>query len=190
MIFSPVTTNGKGKKVRTRMNFEQLITERYSVRNFKPEHLPQDVIDTILAAAHKAPTGCNFQPQRILVLNTDESIAKLRACTKCHFGAPTALLVCHNKDESWRRKYDGALSSPIDATIVATFLMLAAQNEGVGSCWVMHFDPTAVREQFHIPQHIDPVALLVLGYPSDEEKPLELHYSVRPMEETVVYDSF
>ena len=86
------------------MDFEKLITERYSVRSFRQEHLPEDVTDKILAAAHKAPTGCNYQPQRILVLNTDASIEKLRACTKCHFNAPAAMLVCHNKDESWKKK--------------------------------------------------------------------------------------
>lgn len=56
------------------MEFQKLIEERYSVRNFKQEHLPQEVINTIIAAGHKAPTGCNYQPQRILVLNTDEDI--------------------------------------------------------------------------------------------------------------------
>ena len=53
------------------MEFEQLIAERYSVRSFLPEHLPQETIDRILWAGHCAPTGCNYQPQRILVLNTD-----------------------------------------------------------------------------------------------------------------------
>ena len=172
------------------MDFESLIDARYSVRNFKPEHLPQVVVDKILAAGHKAPTGCNYQPQRILVLNTDESMEKLKGCTKCHFNAPTALLICHNKDESWKRVYDGALSSPVDATIVTTYMMLAAQNEGVGSCWVMHFNPTAMREQFHIPDHIEPVALLVLGYPSDNAKPIDMHFAFRPMDETVCYDEF
>ena len=133
------------------MDFEKLITDRYSVRSFQPEHLPQQVIDAILEAGHKAPTGCNYQPQRILVLNTDESIEKLKNCTKCHFDAPTAMLVCHNTEESWKRPYDGALSSSVDAVIVTTYLMLAAQNEGVGSCWVMHFDPKAMRDTFHIP---------------------------------------
>ena len=99
------------------MEFEKLIEERYSVRSFKPEHLPKTVIDKILDAGHKAPTGCNFQPQRILVLNTDEAIEKLKGCTKCHFGAPTAMLICHNSDESWKRVYDGALSSPDDVKI-------------------------------------------------------------------------
>ena len=51
------------------MDLKKIITERYSVRNFKREHLPQTVIDKILEAGHKAPTGCNYQPQRILVLS-------------------------------------------------------------------------------------------------------------------------
>ena len=172
------------------MDFEKIITERYSVRNFKPEHLPQTVIDKILEVGHKAPTGCNYQPQRILVLNTDESIAKLKECTKCHFNAQAAMLVCHNKDESWVRKYDGALSSPVDAVIVTTHMMLEAHNIGVGCCWVMHFDPNAMRETFNIPDNVEPIALLVMGYPSDDAKPLDLHFESRPIEETVFYDCF
>ena len=172
------------------MEFTNLIEERCSVRNFKPEHLPREVLEKILAAGHLAPTGCNYQPQRILVLNTDESIEKLRACTKCHFGAPTALLVCHNTAESWVRPYDGALSSPVDAVIVATHMMLAAWNEGVGSCWVMHFDPARMRETFAIPDGIEPAALLVMGYPAENAKPLPLHFKTRPITETVVYDRF
>ena len=172
------------------MEFTKVITDRYSVRNFRQEHLPQNVLDTILAAAHKAPTGCNYQPQRILVLNTDESAAKLRSCTKCHFGAPTAMLICHNREESWTRPYDGAKSSPVDAVIVATHIMLAAWNEGVGSCWVMHFDPDAMRKTFCIPEHVEPAALLVLGYPAEDAKPIPMHFKTRPMEEVVVYDSF
>lgn len=172
------------------MDFEKLVNERYSVRSFKTEHLSQKVIDKILDAGHIAPTGCNYQPQRILVLNTDEAVKKLQDCTKCHFGAPTAMLICHNKEESWVRKYDGALSSPVDAAIVTTHMMLAAHNEGVGCCWVMHFDPAAMRESFNIPENIEPVALLVMGYPTEDAQPLEMHYKTRPMDEIVVYDSF
>ena len=172
------------------MDFEKLITDRYSVRNFKPEHLPQDIIDKILLAGHKAPTGCNYQPQRILVINTDEAINKLRECTKCHFSAPTAILVCHNKDESWLRKYDGALSSPVDAAIVATHIMLAAHNEGVGCCWVMHFDPEAIRKAYEIPHNIEPIALLVMGYPTEDAQPLEMHFKTRALDDVVFYDKF
>ena len=172
------------------MEFEKLITERYSVRNFKAEHLPDECISKILQAAHKAPTGCNNQPQRILVLNSDDSIEKLQKCTKCHFNAPTAMIVCYNEDESWKRPYDGALSAPVDGAIVATHMMLAAHNIGVGSCWVMHFNPSLVKEEFNIPDNIKPLAILVMGYPDDAAAPHDFHNKFRPMEETIVYEQF
>ncbi len=172
------------------MDYEKLITERYSVRKFKNEHLPKECIEAIINAAHKAPTGCNYQPQRILVLNTDESIEKLKSCTRSHFEAPTAMFVCYNEDESWKRPYDGALSAPVDASIVATHMMLEAHNIGVGCCWVMHFNPEKVKEAFNIPENIKPLALLVLGYPKEEAIPHEFHYKTRPVEDVVFYDSF
>ncbi len=172
------------------MEFQKLICERYSVRKFRNEHLPQHIIDKILESGHKAPTGCNYQPQRILVLNNDDSVMKLRECTKCHFNAPTAMLVCHNKDESWKRVYDGALSSSVDAVIVTTYMMLAAHETGVGTCWVMHFDPNKMREMFSIPENFEPAALLVMGYPHEDAEPLKLHFETRPIDEVVFYDSF
>lgn len=172
------------------MDFLKLAYERYSVRKFEDKHLEQEVIEQILAAGHVAPTGCNYQPQRILVMNSDESMAKLKRCTKCHFNAPTAMLVCYNKDESWERKYDGALSAPVDASIVTTHMMLMAHSVGVGSCWVMHFDPAAMKEEFHIPDNYIPQALLVMGYPHKESKPIEMHSKVRPMDEVVFYETF
>lgn len=172
------------------MEFNKLISERYSVRKFTDAHVKSEHIDAILHAAHVAPTGCNYQPQRILVLNTDESIAKLKNCTKCHFNAPCAMLVCYNKDETWRRPYDGALSAPVDAAIVTTHMMLAAHNVGVGSCWIMHFDPAKMRESFNIPDNIEPLALLVMGYPAPESAPIELHSKFRPLDEVVYFDSF
>lgn len=172
------------------MDFERVITERYSVRKFENKHLEQEVIDKILHAGHIAPTGCNFQPQRILVLNTDESTARLKQCTKCHFDAPCAMLTCYNKDESWTRPYDGAQSAPVDASIVTTHMMLEAANLGIGTCWVMHFDPVKMREEFDIPQNFVPHALLVMGYPHENAAPIEMHSKTRPLDEVVVYDSF
>jgi len=172
------------------MEFEKLIAERYSVRKFKQKHLDKKDIDKILSAGHLAPTGCNFQPQRILVLNTDQSVEKLKNCTKCHFDAPCAMLVCCNMNESWTRKYDDAKSAPVDAAIVTTHLMLAAHNIGVGSCWVMHFDPGAMREAYNIPENYEPIALLVMGYPADDSEPIAMHSTFRPIEETVAYESF
>lgn len=172
------------------MEFKELIAERYSVRKFKNEHLKKEDIDKILDAGHKAPTGCNNQPQRILVLNTDESISKLKDCTKCHFNTSSAMLVCYNKEESWVRPYDKAISAPVDASIVATHMMLAAYDIGVGCCWVMHFDPSAMRNTFNIPENIEPVALLIMGYPADDSEPKDMHSMFRQLEEVVFYNKF
>ncbi len=169
------------------MEYFDLIKERFSVRSFKEEKLSDNDIETILNAGHLAPTGCNNQPQRIYVFQSDDAIEKLKSCTKCHFNAPNAMLVCYNKDEVWRRKYDGKSSGVADASIVATHMMLAAANIGVGTTWVMHFDPKAMVNTFEIPETQVPVALLVMGYPSDDAKPLELHFESRPISDTVVY---
>lgn len=172
------------------MDFLKLASERYSVRLFKDEHVKKEDIDKILKAGHVAPTGCNFQPQRILVLNTDESIEKLKKCTICHFGAPTAMIVCYNKDETWTRRYDGAISAPVDAAIVTTHMMLMAHSIGVGSTWVMHFDPNAVKEEFNFPENIEPLAILVMGYPAKDAPVHEFHSTFRPLDDVVVYESF
>ena len=172
------------------MDFLKLASDRYSVRKFKNIHLDKDIIDMILKAGHYAPTGCNFQPQRILVINTDEGCEQLKKCTKCHFDAPTAMLVCYNTNECWTRKYDGAKSGIIDASIVATHIMLEAASIGIGSTWVMHFDPFKIKEEFNIPENIEPVALLVMGYPADDAKPLDLHNTFRACEDIVVYENF
>ena len=100
------------------------------------------------------------------------------------------MLICHDTRESWKRPYDGALSSPVDAVIVATHMMLEAHNIGVGTCFVMHFNPFQMRETFGIPEGVEPAALLVMGYPSEDAKPLDLHFKNRPMDEVVRYGRF
>ena len=168
-------------------DFMSLAAERYSVRKFKSEPVSQEAIDQILRAGHLAPTGCNYQPQRIFVIRSAEGMEKLRDCTKCHFGAPMAMLVCYHKAECWTRKYDGEPCGWTDASIVATHMMLQAHEIGVGTTWVMHFDPFAVREAFSLDEQIVPVALLPMGYPAEDAEALPLHSQFRDMEETVSY---
>ncbi len=169
------------------MEYLELIQKRFSVRKFKEEKLNKTDIEKILQAGHLAPTGCNNQPQRIYVMESNEAIEKLKGCTKCHFNAPNAMLVCYNKDEVWRRVYDGKSCGVADASIVATHIMLAAADIGVGTTWVMHFDPQAITAAFDIPDNIIPVALLVMGYPAEDAVPLNMHFEVRPMSDNVIY---
>lgn len=172
------------------MEFEKVIKERYSVRKFKEEKIDKETIDKILEAGLLAPTGKNNQPHKILVINSEEALNKLKECSKCHFDAPLAFLICYNKDECWQRPYDGELSGVIDASIVTTHLMLQAKNLGIGSCWVMHFDPFKMREAFNIPENIIPTALLVMGEPDSDSEPSERHLLSKPIEDIVLYDTF
>lgn len=172
------------------MNFLKLAEERYSVRNFTESAIDSDTINKILKAGHLAPTACNRQPQRILVINSESGIAKLKKCTKCHFGAHTAMLICYDTNECWQRKYDGKNSGEIDASIVTTHMMLEASALGIGTTWVMYFIPEAIREEFSIPSNIEPVALLVMGYPAKDSTPYPGHTEFRPIEEIVSFNEF
>ena len=78
----------------------------------------------------------------------------------------------------------------MDAAIVTTHMMLAAHNIGVGSCWVMHFNPDAMKKTFAIPEKYEPLALLLLGYPAEDAVPKHYHEEVRPMREVVFYEHF
>ncbi len=172
------------------MDFLTLAAERHSVREFKNIPVSSEHLEKILMAGHLAPTGCNFQPQRILVVNSEAGLEKLRLSTKCTFGCSAALIVCYNRDECWTRKYDGMQSGECDASIVCTHMMLEAYELGVGSTWVMHFDPAALKENFNIPENFEPVAILVMGYPADNAKIHPMHDSFRDISETVFYEKF
>ena len=172
------------------MNYRDIIADRYSVRKFRDEKLSKEVMDKIVEAGHLAPTAYNLQPQRILVIDGDETLARLKECTRCHFDAPTAMLVCYDKSECWTRKYDGKSSGEIDASIVTTYMMLAAWDLGVGSTWVMHFNPQAMREKMALPDSLEPVALLVMGYAADDAKPYSGHYEFKDIKDTVFYNRF
>ena len=70
------------------MDFLQLAQNRYSVRKFTERPVEREIIDKILRAGTLAPTAKNLQPQRILVMDTQETLEKLDRATKCRFGAP------------------------------------------------------------------------------------------------------
>ena len=85
------------------MSFRKLAQERYSVRKFSNRPVEKDVIDSILEIGSLAPTAVNYQPQRILVIQSREALAKLKHCTPYHFSAPVALLVCYDRIAAWKR---------------------------------------------------------------------------------------
>lgn len=172
------------------MKFIELAAKRYSVRNFDTKKINHEELNLILKAGQLAPTAGNRQPQRILVLESEDALAKLQTCTIYHFNAPLALLICADKNEAWERSYDGKVHTDIDGSIIATHMMLQAAELGLGSTWVGHFDPAAIREAFNIPINLEPVCLLPIGYPSSEAKPNPNHEKRKDISKTVFYNNF
>lgn len=172
------------------MDFLELAKQRYSVRKFTNQRVEEEKINLILEAGRVAPTAVNYQPQRILLIESEEKLEKLKNCTPYHFNAPIAILVCYDKNTSWKRSFDGKDMGEVDASIVATQMMLEVENIGLGTTWVGHFDPKLIIDAFDIPDNIIPVGLFPVGYPSENSTPHQLHSSRLDLSETVFKDSF
>ncbi len=171
------------------MGILDIIKDRYSVRKYDTRQIEQEKIDEILLAAKHAPTGKNFQPQKIYVLKSAEALEKINGVCPCIFGAPLVMLVCYDEPKAWRSPFvEGYNCGEMDASIVADEMMLTAWSLGIGSCWVKYFDPAEVSKAFDLPENIKPAMILPLGYPAEDSKPLEkMHNSFHPMEEIVEY---
>lgn len=170
------------------MDFLELAKARYSVRKYDPRPIAEDVLNRILEAGNVAPTGVNNQPQRIYVLRSEAALQKIAGLTRCTFGAPTVLIVCNDLTQEWNNPIEPGFSSGVqDVSIVATHIMLQAWEEGVGSCWVNLFSPTAVREAFDLPEHEVPVLLMPLGYPAADAAPSHRHAEHKPIGDTVTF---
>ena len=171
------------------MSFAEMVRQRYSVRKFDSRPVEKEKLDKILEAGRLAPTGCNFQPQRILVVR-GEGLEQMKACTPMQFGQPMVLVVCWDSRESWKHR-NGRDYGLVDGTIVLTQMMYEAQELGIGSLIVGLYKEKELRENFHIPDHYEVTGLLLLGYPAEDCQPHpRLHDARKAVEETVFYGSF
>lgn len=171
------------------MDFLTLAKERYSCREFLEKKVEKEKIEKILEAARLAPTAGNYQPQRILVLQDEEKLSKLGECTRFGWNAPLIMVVCYDKNVSWKRKYDNNDEGIVDASIVTTHMMLEVQDLGLGSTWIGSFDPKKIREVYNIPENLEIVSLLAIGYPSENLKISEMHYKRNPLNEFIYWDN-
>lgn len=169
------------------MDLLNLMKDRYSVRSFLDKPIEDEKIEAILEAGRVAPTACNNQPQKILVLKSAEALEKWRRCTVCHFNEQLVMIVCYDKNQCWKREYDGQNSGYVDASIVTTHMMLEAESLGIGSTWVMYFIPDALRKEFEIPDNLEAVSVLTMGYAADNAKPASQHSSRKALGENVKY---
>ena len=151
------------------MEFDELIAKRYSVRAYKPEPVEDDKLQKVLNAARLAPTACNLQPFKLIVVKTHGREDELRKIYKADWFAHAPVLICGCTipSQAWVRQYDNKNHADIDLAIAMDHLILAATNLGLGTCWIAAFDPDAARRVLNIPDNLTPAIFTPLGYPAD-----------------------
>ncbi|MCP4397787.1 MAG: nitroreductase [bacterium] len=154
------------------MEFSELIEARYSVRAYKTDAIEEEKLQRILDAANLAPTASNRQSFRLILIHTEgKEDALKKIYPKTWFAqAPLVICACGLPEENWVRK-DGKNYNDVDVAIVMDHLILAAANEGLGTCWIGAFNPNETRKFLSLPDEIEPVALTPLGYPADKARP-------------------
>ncbi|MDR1155322.1 MAG: nitroreductase family protein [Bacteroidales bacterium] len=170
------------------MDFLEIMRKRYSVRQYTGRKVERENLEKLLEAARVAPTAANRQPQRLIVVESAAGLEKLKRAAKT-FDAPLAIIVCADHDESWKRPCDRQDSAYVDASIVTDHLMLEAASLELGSVWVMNFNPETVKAEFNIPSRIEPVSILMIGYP-DAKNPAPEKKNRKPLSETVAYEGY
>ncbi len=151
------------------MTFLQLCKARYSCRAYRPDPVAAGKLDYVLACARLAPSACNKQPWRLRVISDATRLEPLRDCyARPWFAtAPAVIVVSVRHDESWVRPFDGKAHADIDAAIITEHICLAAAEQGLGTCWVCHFDAPRVHELLGLDAEEEAVALVPIGLPAD-----------------------
>lgn len=150
------------------MDFTELIKTRESIRSYDPSRpVPEETLKRILDAGRIALSAANRQPWKFLVISSPEMLEKIRLCYNREWfsDAPLIIAVVGLKDQAWTRSFDGYNSVETDAAIAMTHIILAAENEGVGACWIANYEPVRLREALGIDGNQEVFGITPLGYP-------------------------
>lgn len=167
------------------MEFNDVLNHRYSCRAFAAQGVEQEKVNRILEAGRIAPTAVNMQPVHIWAVSNPETLEDIKGVTRSNYGAPMLLVVGCRPADAWVRRYDGKNGAEVDAAIIATYLMLAAENEGLATLWVGSFDPALLRDILPGTDGYELVAMINVGYPAPDCKPSAMHAERKPVGELV-----
>ena len=152
------------------MDFYDVIKTRRSIRSFSSKQIPEQTLKRILNAARLAPSANNRQPWRYIIIRDTEKInqiAQLASNQLFIAEAPVVVVICGLRYTN-RHSWFGESMYILETAISIEHLVLAARNEGLGTCWVGAFDKQGVEKLLNIPQGSPPIMITPLGYPKDE----------------------
>ena len=149
------------------MNVSEAILRRRSIRRFKEDPITQDDLIKILEAARWAPTAVNRQKTRFIAVTNDELLKKIADNSKIvffkqsHAAQSKAMIVVCIDSNQWIEEVGAAIQN----------ILLMSKALGIGSCWIGAFNRNVVRELLEIPISYKIIALILLGYYSEEPHP-------------------
>ena len=172
--------------------FLELVRSRRSIRRYKPDPIDPAVLTRILEAGSLAPSGNNTQPWRFIVVRDREM--KERLCDVSGkqpwiLEAPVTIAVVGDilskiktppsvgAEPSIDDPMQGLilLKTVRDATIAADHIVMAAEDEGLGSCWIAMFEQADIAPVLGVPPSCYVVALITLGIPAERPAPRPRH---------------
>jgi len=166
-----------------------LIETRRSIRSYKSEEIEEEKLNYILQAFRKAPSAKNLQPWKLVVVRNKKTRTDLAiACNNQTFmeEAPVIIVACADEEEAYGAMGGYMNSYPIDIALALEHLILAATEQGLGTCWIGSFKEQLVKDILNAPDNIKVVALTPVGYPA-REAPIR---SRKPLTEIVCYDKY
>lgn len=179
--------------------FLDLVRRRKSVRDFLNIPVEREKIVTCLEAARLAPSACNSQPWKFVIV--DNRQLKNRLCQAAFGGiysinsfcktAPVIIVVISEKSKFLARiggMFRGTKYYLIDIGIAIEHFVLQAEDLGLGTCWIGWFNERAIKPILNIPTHEKADILIALGY-YDKAK-LRSEHDREPMEKIASFNSY
>jgi len=168
------------------MKVLEVISKRYSCRAYQDKKIEQKKLDVIMEAARLAPSARNMQDWRFVVVTqrkTRRQVAALTNSPEVFEKAGAIIAACSNSDYVMRC---GQAISPIDVSIALEHICLQATDLGLGTCWIGSFDPEKVARVLGIPDDIQIIELMAVGYPADGRREPDRE----PIENVVCYEKW
>ncbi len=170
------------------MEFDKLIQTRFSTRSFTDQHVEKATLIKLLEAARLAPSAVNYQPWHFIVIRDEANLDDFQEVYQREWfrQAQVCIVICADHSQSWKRKSDDKDFAEVDVAIAIDHLVLKATDLGLGTCWVCNFDVLLVRKKLNLPDHVEPIALIPLGY-TKAEIPVKTR---KPLQEIVHWEKF
>lgn len=157
-----------------------VIEKRYSVRSYHTRPVPREIIEKMLDAARCAPSACNAQPWRFIVVDNPTIREKLvekglGIVVPNHFAKSAPVIIVACADTSFLLHTVASTISRIDYHLLdigaaIENMLLTATALGVGTCWMGWFREKNIKMLLKIPKRVQVVSLIAVGYPASDEK--------------------